>query len=130
MNINWWCNVSPAEQNLICHNNVLKTHCVKIAYTSSLKFYACFKSLHYENLYINRLICSWRLHFVSAQQRFRKLWVLIYDSVEIKLDFKLKQLCSLSTWKSTRKALYLDGSASSWWTNEPNPIFVACYSHE
>ena len=50
--------------------------------------------------------------FMLAYKIFHELWVLIYDAVEIKsivIDFKLKQPCSLSTWRSKRKALNLNG---------------------
>jgi len=47
---------------------------------------------------------------------FMSFWALMDNVVEIKLiivALKLTQPCSSSTWRSARKALYLNGFASS-----------------
>jgi len=64
------------------------------------------------------------LCFMFIQLVVCELWRFLYNAVETKLIivvfklivvvFKLKEPCSLPTWISTMKALYLNGYASSW----------------
>jgi len=48
----------------------------------------------------------------------------------IVIDFKLKQLCSLSNGGAQGKHYTLMDLSVYGEHSEPNPIFLACYSHE